>query len=222
MTPERRIPLAARLAEMMLTPVNVRLASRAVDMLDVRPDHTVLAVGCGRGEVVQLLAERAWNGEVVGIEPVDRLRAAALDRNRAAIAVGAVELLPGDVTALPWPDASFDRACAINTLYLWPAVEEAIDELGRVLRPGGRLVVAVRARADDGTLTWRSASGRRSVDEIEAALAKSGFDAIERVVDRLGLITNVSIAANAGPHRGYANRQAQSALRQARSQSTSR
>lgn len=222
MTPERRIPLAARLAKMMLTPVNVRLASRAVDMLDVRPDHTVLAVGCGRGEVVQLLAERAWNGEVVGIEPVDRLRAAALDRNRAAIAVGAVELLPGDVTALPWPDASFDRACAINTLYLWPAVEEAIDELGRVLRPGGRLVVAVRARADDGTLTWRSASGRRSVDEIEAALAKSGFDAIERVVDRLGLITNVSIAANAGPHRGYANRQAQSALRQARSQSTSR
>lgn len=219
---DARESLAGKLAEVVLTPVNVRLAKQAIDMLDVRPEHVVLAAGCGRGEVIQLLAERAWSGHVVGIEPVGRLLEMARSRNRAAIAVGAVELSPGEVTSLPWPDGSFDRACAINVLYLWPSLEDALIELRRVLQAGGRLVIALRARDDGGTLAWRSATGRRGVEEIESALIDAGFVQVERSVHRIGPASAVSIAANAAPRATQAGRQAQSALRQERSQSTSR
>ncbi len=222
MSVPRRRPLAGRVAAVMLTPVNVQLTTLAIDMLDVRPQHFVLAAGTGSGEVVQLLAERAWTGQVAGVEPIGRLLALARRRNRAAIAIGAVELLPGEVTSLSWPDDFFDRACAINSLYLWPSLEDGVSELRRVLKPGGRLVIALRARDDSGILTWRSATGRRGIEEIEAALAEAGFTGIERALHRVGLVTGVSIAANAAPRRRPARRQAQSALRQARSQSTSR
>lgn len=201
MSRPRRDPLAGRIAEVMLTPVNVQLTTLAIDMLDVRPDHAVLAAGCGTGEVIQLLTERAWNGQVAGIEPVSRLLETARRRNRVAIALGAVELLPGGVTNLPWPDAFFDRACSINTLYFWPSPEEGFRELRRVLKLGGRLVIALRAREDDGMLSWRSPAGRRGVEEIEAALTEAGFNRIERAVHHIGLVTGVSIAANAALSR---------------------
>lgn len=201
MSVSRRMSLAGSVAEVMLTPVNTRLMTLAVDMLDIRPDHRVLAVGAGRGEVLQLLVERAWAGRVTALEPIGALWELAQRRNAASIAVGAIDLLPDDASHLSWPEAAFDRACAINSLYFWPSLEDGFAEACRALKPGGRFVVALRARDDGGQLTWRSTTGRRGIDEIEAALAEAGFTRIERATQPIGLAVAVVIAADAPPHR---------------------
>jgi len=111
---------------------------RALKLAAPRPEEELLDVATGTGLVLRELALR----------PGPPARAVGLDRSEAMLArVGALPagwcLVPGDATALPFPDASFDVAlCAYLLHVLEPeASDAALAELRRVVRPGGRLVV---------------------------------------------------------------------------------
>jgi ubiquinone/menaquinone biosynthesis C-methylase UbiE len=98
--------------------------------------RSVLEVGCGEGELAERI-ERELGAEVVALDQSERM--VELTRARG------VEAHVGDVTELPFPDDSFDVAVAAWMLYHVPDVDRAVRELGRVLRPGGRLVAATNA-----------------------------------------------------------------------------
>ena len=51
-------------------------------------------------------------------------------------------MLVGDVSRLPYADASFDRAYSVNAVFFWPDPVAGIAEIYRVLRPGGLAVIA--------------------------------------------------------------------------------
>ena len=91
----------------------------------------VLEVGCGEGE----LAERLMKDLGTGVVALDQSpRMVELTRARG------VDARVGDVQELPFPDESFDAAVAAWMLYHVPALDLALDELARILKPGGRLV----------------------------------------------------------------------------------
>lgn len=119
----------------------------------------VVDLGCGRGAVLTMLARLVPRGRAVGVDlwrTVDQSGndpARALT-NAAAEAV-AVELITADMRALPLATASVDvvvSSLAIHNIPDGPGRMRAIAEAARVLRPGGRLVVAdfrhARAYAD--------------------------------------------------------------------------
>jgi ubiquinone/menaquinone biosynthesis C-methylase UbiE len=89
----------------------------------------VLDIGCGDGQISRLLAA---NGiDVVGIDPTwNQIRVAA-ERG------GGAGYLRATADALPFPDASFDAAVACLVFEHIDAVDEAIAEVARVVRPGG-------------------------------------------------------------------------------------
>ena len=60
-------------------------------------------------------------------------------RNDASIAQGRVRVDQGDAAKLPYADGSFDKVCATHTLYFWTVFERVARELGRVLKPDGRI-----------------------------------------------------------------------------------
>ena len=82
---------------------------------------------------------------------------------------------------LPWPDRSFDKACAVHTIYFWPQPARDLAEIYRVLRPGGRLVLGYRPGEDAGFVRDFPAEvyDIRPIAEIEAAVAEAGFATIE-------------------------------------------
>jgi ubiquinone/menaquinone biosynthesis C-methylase UbiE len=127
----------------------------------LRPGQRVLDVACGTG-LVSLEAARAVGptGRVLGIDlsgaMVDATRHAARQRQVANLDVARM-----DAEALDLPDASVDVVlCALGLMYL-PEPERAVREMRRVLRPGGRLVLAVWGE--------RSRCGWASVFAIVAA-----------------------------------------------------
>ena len=118
------------------------LSAWVLDLLEVHPSDSVLEVGSGPGVGMQLAAERAYQGTVVGIDPSETMLEMAHRRNRALIEARYVELHHGSVEKLPFPDAAFDKAMTMNSLHLWPNQVAGLREIKRILRPGGRIAVA--------------------------------------------------------------------------------
>ncbi|GLY79165.1 type 11 methyltransferase [Actinoallomurus iriomotensis] len=132
--------------------------SGLLDDLGLRGDERLLDLGCGRGAVLLMAAERLPAGEAVGVDlwrTVDQSGNAPAVTERNAEAEGVrdrIELRTGDMTALPFDDASFDvivSSLAIHNIKNPGARTRAIDEAVRVLRPGGRLLIADMAAIDD-------------------------------------------------------------------------
>ena len=120
-----------------------------VDLL--RSDHdVVLDAGCGAGRTTIALSRILRNGRVVA---VDRFDADYIDGGgrdliehnlRAAGLTERVKMETADLAALPFDDASFDSAVSTNVYdHLGREKQQALRELLRVLKPGGRFLMAV-------------------------------------------------------------------------------
>ncbi len=112
---------------MILDPAMLRLAGdvRGLDVLDV---------GCGEGRFARMLAERG--AKVTGVEPTRALREIARQRHPDG------EYVEGVGETLPFPDKSFDLTIAYLVLIDIPDFRKAIQELARVTKRGGRVLVA--------------------------------------------------------------------------------
>jgi ubiquinone/menaquinone biosynthesis C-methylase UbiE len=105
-------------------------------VVEARPER-MLEAGCGWGELAEWVG-RETGAEVAAIDLSPRMVELACERG--------VEARVGDVQALTFADGEFDVAIAAWMLYHVPDLERGIAELARVLRPGGRLVVATNSR----------------------------------------------------------------------------
>src|SRR5436190_18800162 len=144
-----------------------------LDQLNLRGDERILDMGCGRGAVLLMAAQRLTTGRAVGVDlwrSFDQSGNSADATRRNAIAEGVaerIELHTGDMTALPFEDNSFDlvvSSLAIHNISGNAGREKAINEAMRVLRPGGRLMIA----------------DIRATRQHEAQLAKLGMSEVSR------------------------------------------
>jgi arsenite methyltransferase len=125
--------------------------SVVLDGLALRGDEHVLDLGCGRGCVLLGAARHLTTGRAVGVDlwrKADQSGNAAEATWRNAIADGVaerVELCTADMTALPFEGDSFDlvlSSVAVHNIKGQAGRDRAIREAVRVLRPGGRLLIA--------------------------------------------------------------------------------
>jgi SAM-dependent methyltransferase len=125
--------------------------SHQLDRLALRGDEQILDIGCGRGAVLVLAARRLTTGRVVGVDlwrgqdQSGNRELATLSNAEAAGVADRIELHTADMTALPFADARFDVVVsnmAIHNIKDAAGRDAAITEAVRVLRPGGRLLVA--------------------------------------------------------------------------------
>ena len=117
-----------------------------INLLELQPADTVLEVGFGAGQGIKLVAEKACDGRVIGIDLSEMMVRVATRRNAQAVKAGRVALSQGNITALPFEDQHFDKIMTIHTVYFWSEPAQALSELYRVLKPGGRLVITLSTR----------------------------------------------------------------------------
>ena len=138
------------------------MSERLVDLLAPRPGETVLDLAAGPGDTGFLAAPRlAPGGRLVTTDVAPEMLSAA---RRRAVELGleGVEFRVEDAAALSFPDGSFDGIVCRFGLMLVPDVAAAASEIARVLRPGGRIALAVWA-APDGN-DWMTAPGRSALE----------------------------------------------------------
>lgn len=98
----------------------------------------VLDVGTGKGEFIKLLASSVKDYvEIIGIDSNER----AVEAARKNLTEDKIKILEMDGTEMQFPDESFDTVCISNSLHHLPDPRRILDEMKRVLKPGGRFII---------------------------------------------------------------------------------
>jgi ubiquinone/menaquinone biosynthesis C-methylase UbiE len=116
------------------------LSRWTIELMDIQPDSFILDIGCGGGVTIKDMARIATSGFVAGVDYSDIMVRQSLKRNAAAGAQR-VAIKKGDIASLPFEDASFDRACAVESFNYWPEPVAGLKEVRRVLKDGGLVAI---------------------------------------------------------------------------------
>jgi ubiquinone/menaquinone biosynthesis C-methylase UbiE len=183
---------APELYQRYLVPAVTALwAADLVDRAALEPGERVLDVACGTGVVARLAAQRVdQTGRVVALD----LNPGMLEVARALPAAGGttIDWYEGSALALPFPDAIFDVALCQLGLQFFPDRPKALQELRRVLVPGGRLALNVFGPLEHNPATQALAQALdRHVDPV-ASVAKRTEHALADTAQLRRLLTDAN------------------------------
>lgn len=161
-----------------------RLRKTTVDQALIQPGDSVLDVGCGTGEVTLLAKTRAANGKVYGLDPAPEMIAVA--RKKAARKGRDIDYRVGVIEALPFPDSSLDVVTSSLMMHHLPEELKVrgLAEIYRVLKPGGRLLIADFMRPTGSFLNHlfivftRHGRLRQGIEDLQRLLKNAGFNQI--------------------------------------------
>jgi ubiquinone/menaquinone biosynthesis C-methylase UbiE len=197
-------PVLSRVAKGITGPGMAEEIRIARLLLALSPGDGVLDIACGPGNFSRAFASAVGDsGLVVGLDASDTmLRRGAEDLERSGLRN--LFLVRGDATALPFVADSFDAVCCFAALHLFDDPFAGLDEMTRVLTPGGRIALMTSVQRQLGPrgpfkpLTERL-SGMRvfGQQEIVDALSERGFDDIHQRLS--GLVQFVGGRLAGGP-----------------------
>ena len=128
--------------------------------------ETILDLGSGPGFLAcELAQEVGATGRIVGVDISSDMNSIASTRIAAAGLGDRVDIFEGDASALAFADAVFHAAVSTQVIEYLAEPDDALQQLARVLRPGGRLAII---DTDWDSLVW-AATDRRRATRIAAA-----------------------------------------------------
>jgi arsenite methyltransferase len=138
---------------------------RLIGSLELQTYETILDVGCGRGLLLTEAARYLESGKAIGVDlwqsrdQSGNAMEATIANARAESVADRVEVKTADMRSLPIEDESVDAAVSSLAIHNLPTREDrarAIEEISRVLKPGGRLALLDLAYSEEHMNTLRS------------------------------------------------------------------
>ncbi len=114
------------------------------------PGSRVLEIGFGSGK---LHAQLAGQYQMAGLDLAPGMQ--RLTQRRLSARGLPSDLRTGSVYAIPWPDASFDAVLSTFAFSAFPDADAAMDEMIRVVKPGGKVIIVDAGESEDGNLVAR-------------------------------------------------------------------
>ena len=156
-----------------------------------RSDDVVIDVGCGTGSVLRLLAEQVTSGTLLGVDPSEEMVRIAQEQSSGHAAGSRLSFVCEGANHLPVADASITLFLSVHSFHHWDDVGEGLDELRRVLAPGGRLLIA-----------FEENYGASSADLVSDMLGDMGFTERVTGVHAVGEDEDLQVVQAVWPGRG--------------------
>lgn len=163
---------------------HVPLMNIAIDKMHFSPDDRVLDLGCGAGWASLMIRSRLGEScRVVGVDISDEFVRRANAKSRG---LANVSFLQGTAEQIPCPDRTFTKVLSFSSFYYFPDPKRALEEILRVVAPGGHLFILTclyKDRPDwaeqESGLKWEARTGTSvhvlSAKEYETLLTASGW-----------------------------------------------
>jgi ubiquinone/menaquinone biosynthesis C-methylase UbiE len=157
---------------LLMNRTNAQLNAFALRQLQLQPTERVLEIGFGGGTALPALL--AGSAFVAGLDrSLDAVESA---RARFSATADRTDFRQGNVEAMPFAAASFDKALTVNTVYFWTSLDAGFSEIHRVLKPGGTVVVGFLPKEWMDTMKFPTdIFTSRAPEDLLAALARTGF-----------------------------------------------
>jgi ubiquinone/menaquinone biosynthesis C-methylase UbiE len=159
---------------------------KTLRLMDLRADQRVLDLGCGAGWATRLLAravtqDSIGDPNVVGLDVSEEMIRLARETSPE---FSNVRFVVGSATQIPERDDFFDRVLSVESFYYYPDQGLALDEVFRVMAPGGRLFILINLYTDNQySLQWvdrlKVPVHVRSAAEYATMLEEHGFENTE-------------------------------------------
>jgi ubiquinone/menaquinone biosynthesis C-methylase UbiE len=152
----------------------------ALERLQLQPHDDYLELGCGGGVLLEHALQCVRSA--VGLDHSADMLALSAQRNAAALAAGRLVLAQGDAQVLPWRAGAFSCVAATSMFFFLARPDDCLQEVRRVLRPAGRLIIVTAADSrlfKLAMLPWSSATRTYPRATMEAMLRAAGFGMVE-------------------------------------------
>lgn len=159
-------------------PGGLALTRRVAEVASICQNSAVLDIACGKGETSRFLAEQ-YGCRTIGVDLSSKMISFA--RNQAKTPGVSIEFVVADAEELPFQEATFDTIVSECSFSLLPNKPAAALEIGRALKPGGRLVITDLIRRGRNDCGSSLVTGSRPLLPCIA-----GAQSIEEYVDIFG------------------------------------
>ena len=164
------------------------ITDQTLALMDLQPTDRVLDLGCGTGWASRRMARVATAGEIVGLDVADEMLRRAEQASRE---FKNIRYVWGSAESIPAKDGTFSKVLSVESFYYYAGQGKALDELRRVMSPGGKLFILINLYKDNHySLRWVSELKVpvQALSEAEyiALLEKHGFKDVQarRIPDR--------------------------------------
>lgn len=165
---------------LLMNKVNKPMYTKSLNLLAFDTKDTVLEIGIGNGKFLNSIAEKVPNGLVIGIDILPTMVFVSRFFNYKLIQKNKVQILKSGVENLKIEKNTVDKILSINTIYFWKNPDQIMNELYRILKPKGKLLLAfnskkemVKSRYNPEIFTFYELS------EVENLLKEANFTVIE-------------------------------------------
>ena len=151
------------------------LTNWGLKFVQVKDGWTMLDVGCGGGFTIRRLLNRSKDAHVYGIDISEESVTKAKKVN-AEVLNKQVFVTQGSAERLPYNNEIFDLVTAVETVYFWPNLPDCLQEVRRVLKPGGKFAIMVEVVDSDSK--WTSVVEGMTAytpEQLETLLVDAGF-----------------------------------------------
>lgn len=118
----------------------------AINMLEVQASNVILEIGMGNGFFVKDILGLAPAIHYIGCDFSEKMVKEAIAYNKAFIDNHQAKFFVASADSLPFESPTFNKVFTINTLYFWDNPPLILNEIKRVLKPEGQLLIAFRPR----------------------------------------------------------------------------
>ena len=164
------------------------ITDQTLAMMDLQPADQILDLGCGTGWASRRMARVVTQGEVVGLDVADEMLRRA---EQAPTDFKNIRYVWGSAESIPAKDNAFTKVLSVESFYYYADQGKALDELRRVMAPGGKLFILINLYKDNHySLRWVSelkvAVQALSEADYIALLRTHGFQNVQahRIPDR--------------------------------------
>ncbi|NUM32199.1 MAG: methyltransferase domain-containing protein [Bacteroidetes bacterium] len=167
----------------LMNKANDKLYKNIIDILEIKDGEEILEIGFANGRFFEKLFKKNKNIKVSGVDYSEPMVKIAREYNEDLIEDNKLDLYYCSSNAMPFESKKFDKIFCINLIYFWENAEENLQEIFRVLKPGGKFYACFRLKDCLNKLPYtRYWTNLYEVDDWISILEKNNFTDINKII----------------------------------------